>query len=236
MGAVVQDKSGVFDSGTSSSWAITFAANITAGNLIYVWGGAGGNALGTVPTDTLGHTYSLIRHTYDAVNDQCHSTWYTKNTSAGANTVTLAASYRGGFVRMGALEISGLDTTAPVDVEVGAIDTTENGTDAASAGTLITTNASDFLVCSAQNDNEVEPGTLTYSAGTGYTANTPTGVHVGKMQTRQVASTGSYAAAFTGNANQRSMIHGVAFKDASGGGGATERHQTRRTRQAGGFF
>ena len=220
MGTVVQDQSSTFDSGVASSWSIAFASNITAGNLIYCWGGSNGDALGTIPTDTLSHTYTLIRHTYDATNDQSHSTWYAKNTSAGANTVTLAASYHGTNARMGVLEISGLDTTTPLDgtVEVGATDTTTNGTDAASGGTLVTGNASDFLVCAMQNLDEADPGTLTISAGTSYTGNTPTGTHAGKMQTRQVSSTGSYAAAFTGNADKRSTIHGVAFKDAAAGG------------------
>lgn len=228
MGTVVQDQSSTFDSTTSTSWSIAFASNLTAGNLLYVWAGALGNAGGTVPTDTRGHTYTLIRHTFDAANNQSHSTWYAKNTSAGANTVTLAAAYQGSFTRMGVLELAGLDTTTPLDVEVGAVDTTTNGVDAASGGTLVTGNASDLLVCSAQNNLDGEPGALTFSAGTSYTAQTPAGLHVGKMQTRQVSSTGSYAAAFTGDLDKPCTIHGVAFKDAAAATATTITGQGKR--------
>ena len=219
MGAVVQDQSSAFDTNLSTSWAISFGSNITAGNLIYCWGGSISNVGSASPTDTRAHTYTLIRSTYDATADFTHTTWYAKNTSAGANTTTLDATYQNNFCRMGVLEISGLNTTTPLDgaIEVGAVDATTNGTDTASAGTLVTTNASDFLVGSAQNVVQGEVGTLTFTAGTSWTGRTPTGgPHVGKMQTRVVSSTGSYTAAFSGDVDQRSIIHGVAFQDAAG--------------------
>jgi len=102
--------------GSGASIGVAFDANVAAGNLIVVsaaWG-----TVDDTPTcaDNLGNTYTAIDKAWNTTNNQGHCTFYAKNITGGASTVTVtfpggAKSFR--FLLLD--EYSGADTTAPLD-------------------------------------------------------------------------------------------------------------------------
>jgi hypothetical protein len=129
--ALVSGQSAINGSDASSTTiAVAFPGNVTAGNLILV---AVKNSASPDPTisDTLGNTYSRIagasiNHSVDLYGMDCY---YAKDILGGANTVT--ATYGNTFRKNIAIyEISGLDTVAPADqanVSEGADTSMESG-------------------------------------------------------------------------------------------------------------
>ena len=108
--AVVQAAS---DYDTSSPDA-TVTITATSGNLLYVVGGynSNGSGCGTLTvSDTASNTYTPIS-SYVSQAYNCSRNFYAKNITGGSITISLAAA-AGKSITV--YEVSGLDTTAPLD-------------------------------------------------------------------------------------------------------------------------
>ena len=219
-GAWVQDDTTVAQDGGSGVELTSkaFGANVTAGNLIAVMFGFG---LSGTPTcsDGLGNTYTLKTNTYDATNEQSHAQFYAKNITGGACTVTADAnSGSAGYLRLGIMEISGCDTTAPDDGGAAAVQAGGTATDHYSSGNIITT-VTDFVFGSTQNIAEASPGTGTLTAGAtpAYTIRETAGANVIGMETRASQAAATFDANFTRSVGHRSITGIMAFKETAGG-------------------
>lgn len=210
--AFVQDDTAVDDSGsTITSLAKAFTSNVTAGNHIFVGIGWGSNDQNPTITDTLGHTYTLIRKTWDATNNQGTATYHTQNISGGANTVTLSLSVASPYVRLYIRESSGILTAGALDVETGQVQASPGtGTDGCTSGAMTTTVANTMIVGFCQDIG----GTQTsYTAGTNFTLRESVAGLVCGSDDRNAATAGSYAATFTLSVNNRHTTHAAAFKE-----------------------
>lgn len=104
-------------SSISTSVPATFSS--TAGNCIVVWArqGATSTTTGTV-TDVAGNTYTLVGYVSLGSGDRA-GVWIAKNITGNAsNVATVTWSASAGFTAITALEISGSDTTTPLDAFV----------------------------------------------------------------------------------------------------------------------
>ena len=180
----VQVTSAVARSGSSIS--VTFTAAQTAGNLNVVsvmWGDT--TASVTSVTDSRGNSYALAQGP-TRVTGLSSAIYYAKNIAAGSNTVTINFSPSAAFPNVNVLEYSGLSTTSPLDVAVGA---TGTGT-TANSGSATTTSASE-LIFGAGN-----PTSAFTAAGSGFN-NRLINSYGGIAEDKIVSSTGSYNATAT---------------------------------------
>lgn len=148
--------------------AVAFVSNVTAGNLIAV-GITWYNdpiTLSSV-TDTLGNTYTVVQ-TVNIALAQRYATAYAKNILGGANTVTATFSlataiFRGIIVH----EVSGADTTAPLDKNAGQVQTAPGtGANAVTSGAVVSTTDGQYLFGFTAEGAGVS---TTITQGTGYT-------------------------------------------------------------------
>lgn len=196
------------------SIAATFDTSVTSGNLIYVALSHGGDAATWGVTDNQGNTYTQIRNTRDATNHQDITTFYAKNVTGGSVTVTgsLDPTTRT-FRRISIVELSGRDTTAPLDVENGNASLTgSNATDGVVSGS-ITPTANGAMVVGAVMDTT---GVASISAGTGFTERSD----LGGLQVEDLtqATAASIQATWTFSAANGYVAHVAAFKAAGSGG------------------
>lgn len=82
-----------------------------------------------------------------------------------------------------------------------------------SGATAATTNANDFVLCLTQNTSEIDPGTGTLTAGTGYTKN-GTAVHT-VAESKSVSATGAQTGTWTQSVNHNRTTQVIAFKEAA---------------------
>ena len=186
---------------------------MTAGNLIVLGVSCYGYDISSV-TDSLGNTYTLIDNVRDTPNDSPGATYYAKNITGGACTITVSMTGSNYYQRVIAVEYSGLDTTAPLDVHTAVNDTTvSTTTDSASSGSTGTTSAADSLVFGYIGPTQA--GSIT--AGTGFTS---IANEQGCLaEESNAASTGTYEATGTGDMTTRVVAFVAVFKPAAGGGG-----------------
>src|SRR5262249_15273179 len=138
------------------------------------------------------------------------SIYYAKNiaaATAGANAVTVSFSAAAPYPDLRIAEYSGIDTTNPLDVAVGANSFSANST----SGLATTTNGYDLII----GANYV--GTVTTGAGSGYAQRVLTD-DGSILEDKVVASSGSYSATAPLSDDSSWVMQMAAFKAASSGG------------------
>jgi len=158
----------------------------------------------------MGNAYVAAGGITASPGNESQQIYYAKNIAgagAGANTVTVTFSNSVTYPELRMVEYSGIDTTNPLDGEVGAIGTglTQN------SGSLTTTTANDVLVA-ANGLNSV-----TTAAGTGYTLRMTTGE--GEiLEDEIVTAAGTYSATSTQQSSGYWLTQMAAFRAAGSGG------------------
>jgi hypothetical protein len=165
---------------------VTFAAAQTAGNLnVVVVGWNDTTATLNTVTDKAGNTYQLAVGPSVLSGALSQAIYYAKNIAAAganANTVTVTFSVAAVYPDVRILEYSGLDTSNPFDVGVGA-----SGSSTNSNSGSVTTSATDLVV----GGNTVL--TTTTGAGSGFTKRLITSPD-GDIAEDRVTAAGSYSA------------------------------------------
>jgi lysophospholipase L1-like esterase len=211
--------------GTSVHTVTTGALSITANNLIVV-GTSNFNADGlndnVSVTDSVGNTYTLIGSS-TVTGSEHVSLWYAKNVTGGAS-VTFTYNVtptQSDFPRIYVLQISGADTTAPLD-QSGFTQSVGAGTTLTSQ-TITTTVANEILVAIASDSANTQTVAFTDAGAAtgGWTKDQATSDATtleGAIAHAIVSSTGAYAALATVSASANTRHIGIAsFKAATGG-------------------
>ena len=215
-GAWVQDDTNEDDSGASGTTiAKAFGSNVTAANLIAVWGGWGTIDTTVTCADTQSNSYTQKTKTWDDTNGQGHVQFYAANITGGANTVTITFGDSVTYRRIGVMEISGLQTASPDDG--GALQVQAGGTttDYYSSGN-ITTTVTDFCFGSWQ-DIGGSGATLTAGATPAFTLRQLNTSNIGAMETLASQAAATFDANFTASIGNRAFTGIMAFKEAAGG-------------------
>ena len=135
-------------------------------------------------SDARGNTYRRAVGPTRSYGCCTQSIYYAAGIAAGANTVTVTFSRAVRFPDVRVLEYAGLETTAPLDVAVGAAGNSAESV----SGSVTTRNANDLLVAG----NVV--ATTTAGPGSGYTQRILTTPDGDIAQDRTVDATGTYGA------------------------------------------
>ncbi len=147
----------------SAATATTGSASFTAGNAVLVWARSNTNTIPTSVTDTAGNTYSLICSNRIADNEQLWL-YVAKNITGHASnviTVTWAASQS--FSYCVAVEVSGADTSVPVDILTNSKGASGSTTHTSHKFSTSSLNAIIFDGVQLSNTG------TTWTAGSGYT-------------------------------------------------------------------
>jgi hypothetical protein len=134
-------------------------------------------------TDSLGNTYSLAVGPTAGTGKQ-QSVYYAQNILSGSNTVTVIFNQGATSPDVRALEYSGIDTVAPLDITIGA----SGNNSTADSGPATLTNANDLII----GANIV--GAKNIVAGATYTSRLLTGTNQNIVEDRVVNLAGSYNA------------------------------------------
>ena len=218
VGALVQEATALNDSGVGATTIVrAFTSNITAGNMIIGAVGYGDVSTTVSVADTLGNTYTVSTVNADGGNLQYQRTFYANSSTGGANTVTVTFGTSVAYRRLYISEYSGLATASPNDGGTGQLQTSPGtGTDAITSGNIVTTVDGDLIWGITQNTSEVDPGTGTLVAGTGYTQDAQVGTVIMRAEHKTQTTAGSVAATFTASIDHRLLTNILAFKVASG--------------------
>lgn len=205
------------DAGSLITFPIVQGVNPTAGNLIcgwIGWGNPGGETLNSI-TDTRGNAYTLGSQVNDVTNAQAYRHFHAKNIiGGGANTITATFSVAVNFRFGQAAEYSGLDTSAPFDVQAVQFQAAPGtGADAVSSTALTTTVTNELVFGGTENSAEDLPGTGTIVAGTGFTSRELLNTSTGRLEDLNKAAAGSQAATFTQSVNNARLTGAMAFKE-----------------------
>ncbi|CAB4182401.1 hypothetical protein UFOVP1077_2 [uncultured Caudovirales phage] len=215
-GATVQSAYSVDDSGGTATTASIALTSVTAGNLLasFVGWSDGAGTITCTVSDGTAYTSGASKLT-GGTDAQASQVFYLPNAGSGTHTSVATFSSTTTFRRHRIDEYSGLATASPIDQATGQQQNTPGtGADAISSGTTSTTaNANCFVVGYTQNTTEIDPGTGTLTAGSGYTifgTNKIMGV-----ETKSVSATGAQTATFTQSVNNSHTTHVIAFKEAA---------------------
>ena len=199
--AFVQAPTGYLNNATSTTAALAFGSNNTAGNLlvaVIAWSSSLANGPASI-ADTRGNTWSICTGIYDTPNGQGITIAYAPNCAAGANTVTVTFGATSEYRRLTLAEYSGAATTTPLDKQQGNAQSTTTATDNITTGATVTpTTDGQLIVGGFQRDGNEDGGNLV--AGTGFTSRQVLGSHdhmfEDKIQTTAtaVSATATYAA------------------------------------------
>lgn len=135
---------------------------------------------------------------------------YLPNTGAGGKVLTVTASANERYKHLNLIEISGCDTSTPLDDSdsaeaSGATDVTTPSMTASTSGIIV-------YCCTSTNDR-------TWTPGTGFTEiNDGAGGNSYESGYQVIATSGSYTASATASAASNLSIAAAIFKDAAGGG------------------
>ena len=164
---------------------VPFGAAQGAGNLnVVVVGWNDTKAVVNSVVDTGGNVYQLAVGPTKRTTLLTQSIYYAKNIVGGTNSITVNFSVAASFADVRTAEYSGIDTTNPLDVAIGATGTTNSS----SSGAVTTTNASDLIV----GANMVFTSTI--GAGTGFTSRRITTPDGDIYEDRVVTAAGSQTA------------------------------------------
>lgn len=207
--SLVQATSTVTSSNVNSV-SSTFSSAVTTGDLIVVSvGGSNDETISSITDNgSPANTYSQVTGAYDGGTDSSHWTdiWYAKNIGGNAKTVTVTLSGTATKQVLQLWEVSGADTSAPLDGNgvhgfstTGSVDT---------GPTITTTNANDFLASAVRtNGNGI-------SSQNDATFTLDTGNSKGGWSHAIVASTGSYTPKWNDSSASQGGASVAAFKAA----------------------
>lgn len=209
--AVVQSKPAA-TAGYVQTSTIAPTSAVTSTNFLLLWvstNGAVNNITGV--TDTNSNTWTKVGSSVQG--GRSGDWWYVQSAAAGTPTITITST---DFLTRAIVlrELSGVATTAPIDVSAyAAVATSTTVTVSAT-----TTNANDLIVGAAGIDKSA----AVYTLGSGYsnlTQATGGDFLSGAMESKNVTATGSQTANFTIDTAQSGIASIIAIKEASGGGG-----------------
>jgi len=157
--ALVQHRN--IDGATTTSAALAFATNTTAGNWIAVAvrGGLSSSQVFTV-SDSNGNTYHQAFQLGLSPTSVTFALYYAENINGGADTITVTQSVLGPL-RFAILEYSGVATSNSLDASPAV---TQGNSNTPNSGTLTTGASGDLLLGTIVTTNGE-----TFTAGTGYT-------------------------------------------------------------------
>ncbi len=198
-----------FQSQHTSSNALAFTSNVTAGNTILVaitqW-----NTTVSSVTDNRGNTYTAVTPARHANTSTDYAElYYAKNVAGGATTVTVAFSGTAD-TNVGIYEYSGLDPISPLEQLAS-----NTGFGSAPNGGTVTTatdNELYFAVGVDDNGNNVAP-----TAGSGYTLENhqdDSTSHERFYSEDRISAHGSYSTNFTIGTSSNWAVIGASFKPA----------------------
>ena len=220
MGATAQTIQHNSATGTGTTIAATFGSNTTTGNLVFV--GCSWGTTNVTPTcaDSQGNTYALYDKVWDATNGQGAAIFVAPNITGGT-TPTVTVTFGGSSVPDRSIEIwerSGHTTSTPVDQHTGQLNTSPGtGTDGATSGTASTTTNADDDILGKFTD--ITGTSYTVSVGTSFSLDhsyTTASTQPIRLESRNVTSTGGYAATFTLGSNKRCIVHVMILKNTGG--------------------
>jgi hypothetical protein len=213
-GSIVQSAYAVDDSGGSSSTVAVTINGVTAGNLLAVivaWGNPTGTITCTT-SDGTSYTADAAGRVTAVAGGQASQVFYLPNSGSGSHTITATLSSSTPFRRIRVVEVANVLTSSPEDKAAAqGQDSVGTTTDSiSSSATSATTNATDFILGFEQDGDNVDPGTGTLAAGTGYTLN-GTNQILG-VESKNVSVTGAQTATFTDTKNANRTVHVLALK------------------------
>ena len=202
----VQVKSATPQTATGSV-AVTYALAQKAGNLnVVVVGWNDTTSTVSMVSDSLGNNYVLAIGPTTGTGLR-QSIYYAAGIKAGGNTVTVRFNRAAAYVDIRALEYSGLDPAAPLDVKAGSAG---SGT-SASSGAVTTTSTNDLIFGAGTTIAAFRAG------GSGFISRIITSPDTDIAEDKTVSTTGSYSATAP-NSSGSWVMQMVAFR-ASGSGG-----------------
>ena len=207
MGTFVQAPAVLDTSGTSAAFA---SITVGAGNVMVVGVRLGGNVTVTI-SDDKGNDWSGQADGQQNINGNSNYVYYAKNCASGATIVTVTPSSNVS-IRGSCFEISGEDTSTPLDQHTHA-----SGTGIAPASGNVTSTAAGMWIGFGVSDNSNTFGAGTCGSATGTMpspggASTKTG-----MEYHNEASTVTNGSANETIASDLWWMAVVNFKDAAGG-------------------
>ena len=150
----------------ASGVTLTFASNVTAGNLLAVMvcqAGAANRVISAV-TDNLANSYSRAVQGGVAGTDIQAEIWYAKNIAGGACTITIQWANGNDSKDILCLEYSGCDKTAPLDVTDSIVQASATQHDSTTSADTTSSAGAAILCIGGLNGN-----TATLAPGVGYT-------------------------------------------------------------------
>ena len=186
--------------GTPTTLSLPFPSNTQSGDFLLIAFDHDTNATPTSVTDSQGNVFAEVGSQLSTPGGTLSRVYYAKNIKGGADTVTVTLSASSSYLELYLNEYSGINTTNPIDAEVGA----SGSAGAASSGDATTTVAGDIIYGFCIGD-----GVCT--VGSGFTARSTLDGNLIEDETAGTA--GSYAA--TGSATSGWTMQMVALKPAS---------------------
>ena len=207
--------------GSGTTIALAFTSNVASGATLAASATCGSGTATCTFSDSQSNTWVTAQTITDIDNGlRCYS-GYAKNAAAGATTVTATFSIAGDFRCITIHEVSGADTTAPLDGNSGQFQAAAIGTatDGISSTNLTTTANGCYIFGSTYTynaDNAI-------AAGTGYTGRESVDIASNlftlQSEDKIQAVAGATAATFTsGFDNNTALTVALAFKPAAAGG------------------
>jgi hypothetical protein len=149
----------------------------------------------------------------DTTDTEASQLFRLENAAQGSHLITATFSVAATARRMRIYEVSGVRTSGAFDQGAGLFQSSPGtGADGvSSSATSATANPNDIVLGFSQDSGELEPGTGTLSAGTGFTLCGPANLILAAEQ-KNVSSTGAQTATFTQNTNHARVTHVLALK------------------------
>jgi hypothetical protein len=190
-------------SGTATTLSLAFPSNTRAGDLLLVAFDYTSNATPTSVTDSQGNVFTEVGSQLSTPGGALSRVYYARNIKGGADTVTVTLSASSSYLELYLNEYSGINTTNPIDAELGA----SGSAGAVSSGNVTTTAAGDIIYGYCVGD-------WACTVGSGFTARSTLDGNL--IEDETAGSAGGYPA--TGTATNGWTIQLVALKPASASG------------------
>lgn len=191
----------------------TFTSNVTVGNIIVVAGSGIGNPATIACSDNLGNTYSTVNHaSTTGVGTNTLYVFYAQVTTGGSCSLTLTST--SGDLGFTAVEYSGLGSSPAVTSAI--FDQSSSTNEYVSLSVTV----GDLLFAAYANEHTIQ--TLGAANGNFTIFQHDTSHYDAQEDWLGAASTTSYNVGFTATSGSAdTIVIGVDFTPASGGGGPT---------------